>query len=223
MDEKKLADWLLIEADYRTGIKPLRQIASEHGIVESYIRKRAAKEGWERDLSARIQAKAEELVRKEAVRKETVRTEVRKHNRVLENENEIIEANANLQKDVVLSHRKDIKRLRNLLNVQAAELENIDGSDLDLSKRIKALKDLGDTLKGLICIEREAYGIDVRFEEKEEKLVVFDATETARRVAFLLAQADTKTDVRIEATTEQFTGIYHASRHEVSASPIRTM
>lgn len=67
-------DWERIELDYRAGIKPLRQIASENGISEGAIRKRAKRDDWSRDLSVKIQTKAEELVRKDAVRSE-VRTE----------------------------------------------------------------------------------------------------------------------------------------------------
>ncbi len=41
MAEKKVIDWEKIELDYRAGIKSLRQIAGEHHIAESGIRRRA--------------------------------------------------------------------------------------------------------------------------------------------------------------------------------------
>ena len=50
---KSGADWERIELDYRAGVKSLREIASEHGITEGAIRKRARRDGWERDLSVR--------------------------------------------------------------------------------------------------------------------------------------------------------------------------
>jgi len=75
--DKPVAHWPTIEADYRAGIKSVRQIAREHGLSEAAIRKRANRENWSRDLSAAIQAKADELVRNEAVR-----TEVRNANRI---------------------------------------------------------------------------------------------------------------------------------------------
>ncbi|MNK86991.1 hypothetical protein D3C87_1069170 [compost metagenome] len=59
--KKSGADWPVIEADYRAGIKSLRQIASQQGVSEGAIRKRAKKEDWQRDLAAKIQAKAEAL------------------------------------------------------------------------------------------------------------------------------------------------------------------
>ena len=68
MAEKKVIDWEKIELDYRAGIKSLRQIAGEHDIAESGIRRRAKQYEWVRDLSEKIKAKADDIVRKESVR-----------------------------------------------------------------------------------------------------------------------------------------------------------
>lgn len=62
---KRQIDWEKIELDYRAGIKTLRQIADEHGISHVAINKRAKRDGWVRDLSAKIDKKADELVRKD--------------------------------------------------------------------------------------------------------------------------------------------------------------
>lgn len=80
-------DWEKIELDYRAGIKTLRQIAGENGITEGAIRKRAKRDDWTRDLSERIQEKAEQLVRNEAVR-----NLVRKESSV--SERALVDANA---------------------------------------------------------------------------------------------------------------------------------
>lgn len=58
MDKKKKIDWEKIEVDYRAGVKTLREIAEEHGITHAYVKKRAKCDGWERDLTAKIKAKA---------------------------------------------------------------------------------------------------------------------------------------------------------------------
>jgi hypothetical protein len=50
-------DWIQIEVDYRAGIKTLRQIADEHSISHVAINKRAKRDGWTRDIAAKIQAK----------------------------------------------------------------------------------------------------------------------------------------------------------------------
>jgi hypothetical protein len=65
-------DWERIELDYRAGVKTLRQIGEEHGISHAAIAKRAKASGWERDLAAKIQAKADTLVTKEVTTETTV-------------------------------------------------------------------------------------------------------------------------------------------------------
>ncbi|RZL90871.1 MAG: hypothetical protein EOP82_14350, partial [Variovorax sp.] len=112
----RATDWETIELDYRAGIKTLRQMAEEHSLTEGAIRKRAKRDDWTRDLSERIQAKAEALVRKDAVRNE-VRTESRI------TEKELIEANAQALVHVRLSHRRDIHRSRSLLMRLMDDLE----------------------------------------------------------------------------------------------------
>ncbi|MFM7187956.1 MAG: hypothetical protein ACKO14_09085, partial [Armatimonadota bacterium] len=59
--EMKHTNWMQIEVDYRAGIKTLRQIAEENGISHQAIDKRAKKEEWMHDLTAKIQAKANVL------------------------------------------------------------------------------------------------------------------------------------------------------------------
>lgn len=53
---KKTPDWERIEADYRAGVLSLREIAAANGITEGAIRKRAKRDGWTRDLGAKIRA-----------------------------------------------------------------------------------------------------------------------------------------------------------------------
>lgn len=53
------ADWVLVEKDYRAGIRALRDIAADHSITEASIRKRSKRDGWTRDLTARIKAKVD--------------------------------------------------------------------------------------------------------------------------------------------------------------------
>lgn len=72
-------DWERIELDYRAGVKTLRQIAGEHGTTHTSIGKRAKRDGWERDLAAKIQAKADVLVSKSAVSKQVSTETKRRH------------------------------------------------------------------------------------------------------------------------------------------------
>ncbi|HBT3052893.1 TPA: hypothetical protein MBE97_000851 [Klebsiella aerogenes] len=181
-------DWEAIETAYRAGVMSLREIASQHGISEGAIRKRAKRDDWSRDLNAKIQQKADDLVRKQEVRKQ-VRNESTLTERVL------IEATAEVIATVRMEHRGDIRRARELTNTlfdelgaQCADVSALEqlgdimfdpddkGRDrlneiyqkvISLPSRIKSMKDLSDSLKTLISLEREAYSIENKAETKE--------------------------------------------------------
>ncbi|MGK4089406.1 hypothetical protein AB0Y29_05135 [Enterobacter hormaechei] len=181
-------DWEAIETAYRAGVMSLREIASQHGISEGAIRKRAKRDDWSRDLNAKIQQKADDLVRKQEVRKQ-VRNESTLTERVL------IEATAEVIATVRMEHRGDIRRARELTNMLFDELAGecgdvsaleqlgdimFDPDDkgrdrlneiyqkvISLPSRVKSMKDLSDSLKTLIGLEREAYSIENKAETKE--------------------------------------------------------
>lgn len=181
MTEKTSPDWERIEQQYRAGVLSVREIAVAGGVSHTAINKRAKANGWDRNLKAKIQAKADALVSKAEVS-----TEVSKE--TLATERVIVEANAQVIANVRISHRTDIGRYRKLANSLLEELEGMtDNRDLfdqvgellrseddngqdklndlyqkviSLPSRTKTLKDLGDTLKVLIGLERQAYSID---------------------------------------------------------------
>ena len=62
-------DWEGIEREYRAGVLTLREIAGRFGTTHSSIHARAKKYGWDRDLAAKIRAKAEALVTQRGVYK----------------------------------------------------------------------------------------------------------------------------------------------------------
>lgn len=182
-DEKQAPNWDQIELDYRAGVKSLRQIASEQNVSEGAIRKRSKRDDWSRDLSKKIQAKADDLVRKE-----TVRSEVRTKTTI--SEKDTIDANANVVASIRITHRKDISRARSISMKLFNELELMVGAEnvnllqqlgellyspddkgmdklndlymkiISLPNRVKAIKELSDTMKTLVALERQAYGLD---------------------------------------------------------------
>ena len=181
-------DWEAIETAYRAGVMSLREIASQHGISEGAIRKRAKRDDWSRDLNAKVKERADDLVRKAEVRKQ-VRSETVLSERVL------IEATAEVIATVRMEHRGDIRRARELTNMLFDELagecgdvaalemlgdlmrrEDDKGQDklndlyhkiISLPSRVKSMKDLSDSLKTLNGLEREAYSIENKAETKE--------------------------------------------------------
>ena len=174
-------DWERIELDYRAGVKTLRQIAEENDVTHGAINKRAKRDGWERDLSAKIVAKAESLVSKAEVSKQVSKE-------AWVTERAVIEANAQAIADVILSHRKDIQRNRSLAGKMLSELEaqtndpelfeqlaelmaepDQSGVDklnmlyrkvLSLPSRIDSAKKLAETMRVMVALEREAFGVE---------------------------------------------------------------
>jgi len=110
--KRKQIDWERVEVEYRAGKLSLREIARQHGCTDTAVRKRAKAEGWERDLSAKIE---------EAVRAKLVRESVRASSQVPEED--IIEAVSTRSANIVLAERKDLEELRALENKLMAELD----------------------------------------------------------------------------------------------------
>jgi len=180
MAERKQVDWESVERDYSAGLLSLREIGDKHGVTEGAIRKRAKKEEWIRDLTAKIAKKSDDLVRKEMVRSE-VRSEK------IISEKEIIEVNAQAIVNIKLAHRGDIRKSKNIVNALFDELElttdnrelfeqlgeilrqeSDSGQDklndiykkvISMPQRIDGVKKLTDALKTMIGLEREAYDI----------------------------------------------------------------
>lgn len=210
MTEKRVIDWEAVELAYRAGVRSLKDIGAEFGVSDAGIIKRAKRDEWVRDLSAKIKSKADAKVSADAVSDSvSALTKIA--------EKEIVEANAELQARVRREQRKDISRTRKLAMTLLEELEGMTGNNdlleelgellrneddkgvdkrndlyskiIATSGRVDSMKKLADTLKTLIGLEREAFGIDSRFEEEKTVIVNMDPMDTARRVAFLLAQA----------------------------------
>lgn len=187
---KVRVDYDRIEPDWRAGIKSHDVLAEEYTqqtgqvVTGAGIAKHFKKLGVERDLTAKINAKASALVGSALVG-ESVGIETNNDKRFAESE--IIEVNAQIQASVLLSHRKDIKRGRVLAIKLLAEVEaqtddpelfkqlgeilaspDEKGADklneiyrkvISTPGRIDSMKKLSETLKNLIALERQALGL----------------------------------------------------------------
>lgn len=181
----KHVDWEAVELQYRAGIRSLKDIGAEYGVSDAGIIKRAKRNGWARDLRAKIQAKAEAKVSASLVSKEvSAQTKIA--------ERQIVEANAQAVADVRLAHRKDIRRARSLANAMLDELEqqtvpenlallrelgelmrSPDDKGIDkrndlyqavlaLPERSKTMKVLVESLRTVVDMERTAFGMNER-------------------------------------------------------------
>lgn len=182
---KAAPDWERVELDYRAGIKTLRQIADENSISHGAINKRAKRDGWDRDLSKKIQSKADALVSKALVS-----NPVSKESKV--SERQIVDANGHARAEVQLSHRTDIRRNRAIVARLMDEVEQQVGPEnaalladlgeimrepdesgqdkrndlyrkiISLPERAKTAKTLAETLRITVDMERQAFGMDAK-------------------------------------------------------------
>lgn len=209
---KPRVDWEAVEREYRAGVRSLRDIASEFGCTEGAIRKKAKEKSWERDLSAKIAAKADALVRKHEVR-----NEVRSETDV--SERQTIESNAQMLADIVLNQRTNVKRAMAVVvalwnEIEAAgdyteefrrvgELmrsEDEFGQDrlndmyvaaIAMPQRVKNVKLLADALKVLIELQRKILKLD---DDKAAgdgggAFISLNDAQRASRIAFLIEKA----------------------------------
>lgn len=176
---RKQIDWEGVERDFRAGIKTHRQMADEYGVSHTAIQKKAKDLGWDRDLSAKIKARAEDKVAKTEVANEVAK---------LATEKEIVEANAEALAGVIRGQRKDIGRLRGLVDLLVVQVEAMlqnselfgqvaelchapDDSGVDrlndlyrkvigVPQQTDTTKKLAETLRILIELERKVFKLD---------------------------------------------------------------
>lgn len=179
-------DWIAVERDYRAGVMSLREMGVAHSVSEGAIRKRAKRDDWTKDLNAKVQAKADELVRKQEVRS-LVRSEG------LMSDKQQVDAMGQLVANIRMGHKSTIARGHVLCQALLQELEdqtfdavllsqlgdlmrNPDesGSDrlndiyrkvISTPGRVDTAKKLVETMKSVIAMEREAYNIGTTPEE----------------------------------------------------------
>ena len=189
MAAPKKVDYERIEPGWRAGIKSPAQLASEYteatgiSVSRSAIIKHFTELGVPRDLKAKVRAKADAMVA-EAMVTGKVSTATTKR------DVEIINESATREAIVRLAHRADIARSRGIVMNLLAELEAVCGTEnaalleelgevmrnpddngqdkrndlyqklMSLPGRAKTMKDLGDSLKTMIGLEREAFSLD---------------------------------------------------------------
>lgn len=174
-------DWEAMEPDWRAGVVSVLQLSKEYSVSRAAIIKHWAKEGIERDLSAKIESRVDALVTQALVT-----PEVTQEQRVTERR--IVEANAEMLAEKIVNQRADISRARTTVQrlwaVVEAELDfpeefdqigeilrdqNDSGQDklndlyraaIGIPQQVKNVKLLAESLKTLIELERKVLKID---------------------------------------------------------------
>lgn len=194
---RRRADWEAIERDYRTGQFSDQELADKHGNVVSRqaISKRAKLQGWQKDLSREVrQATKAKLIADQVAEK--VAGEVA--DRVAKSGNATVQAvlaAAETNKQVILGHRRDIAKVRDITMTLVDALETA-ATEKDAAKRLP-LGDLvltaqraGQSLSRLQQMERVAFGLDEE-EDSAGAAGVSKLTDAQRaaRLAALVAKA----------------------------------
>jgi hypothetical protein len=178
-------------AQYRANVKDVKDIADEIGVSRAQLFDYISQNGITRDLGAAIRNKTSEILAGDILGG----TAVEANGRLPTRDEDIIAINATLQADIIRSHRSDINRFRRMVMQFLDELEGIttyadvfedlgemmrsedkNGADklnevyrkvISLPGRTDTLKKLGETLKILITLERQAFGMREDFEDEE--------------------------------------------------------
>lgn len=184
-------DWERVEREYRGGQLSTCEIARQQGpgvISEGAIRKRARKEGWVRDLTARVNA---------AVRTETVRAAVRDANP--QTDREIVKEFAQRGAAVAELQRGDIRKSRERISAMGDMLDKLlagEVVDADLVQRVlgkESLIDATDTLVRslyrVIAMERRAWNLDGGANEDDDAHTALTDADLDKRIAELQRKA----------------------------------
>lgn len=178
-DPKAKIDWEAIARAYRAGTLSIREIARQHDITDTYIRRRAKQDGWERDLTAQVAEKVRTALVRDTVRKDNARTDNPA------TEREIVESAAAMVVQVVREHRVGIARGRGIVALLMEQLADVALTRPEIeatieeetkddefpdrrNKMLKAvalpthagiIKDLTVAMKALLPLERIAFNI----------------------------------------------------------------
>ena len=186
-------DWQAVERDYRTGRFTLRELEAKHGANNATILRRAKREGWTADLSKAVRQATNAALVQQVLAEKSSAAQQDTANTVL--------AAAELNKQVILGHRKDLSKTQDLAQAMLAELADGamllkhrellgqilagDGADpvdvaqaqsaiskaLGIGNRVQALKALAETFTKIQTAERVAFGLDEKDDDKDKDSV----------------------------------------------------
>lgn len=185
--QSRAGDWVWAKTQYEMGIMPVKTIAGNIGVKPITMSCRAIRDKWVRVPKLMEKVKAERVglqAKKESSLKQIY-------------ELEVIKITAEMQSHALTSHRKDIKKARELAAKLLDELESVSGDPqlmknlcemvanpqnasedklreaftraVSLGERSNTLAKLGGTLKVLIALERQALGIQGELEDAESE------------------------------------------------------
>ena len=152
-------DWAYAQIQYETTDRPIKDIGIEIGVTDMAVIDRASRYRWTRGKDKEGINQAAQLILAE-------RDEKKQRLEVIER------VNVEMQAKVLSEHRKDISRARSITNTLFTELktalvtsEDDEEDGIPLHAKAKILKSLTESLKNLVLLERQAFGISGAIED----------------------------------------------------------
>jgi DNA-binding transcriptional regulator/RsmH inhibitor MraZ len=147
-------DWAQVQ--YETTSTPVADIAVMIGMSATALISHASTHGWVRDKGKLVAKMTADMILASRIRAEEQR----------EQRLEVIErVNTEMQAEVLSTHRKDIKQARNVCREMFSQLST---EELDLDAKSRVMSRLADSLKTLVLLERQAFGIQGVFEDTDK-------------------------------------------------------
>lgn len=182
----------------------MRDIGEEFGCSDAAIVQHAKRNGWTRNLKAKVDAKADAKLAAALVASERADQPAAKLTEAVR-----VEVEAEVQARVRQSHRTDINRSKRIANKLLEALEKVELAEapsealqaarkagaalaaiVTLKEATGIFKQLVESQRSLVTMEREAYGIAHLQEDPEDAATgAIDQMEGAKRLAFILARA----------------------------------
>jgi hypothetical protein len=159
--KRQKTDWDALQRDYRTGKFTLRELAEKYPVSHQRIAAVAKEREWTQDLSLAIKQATNAKLVNDLVANEVARGGQAVANTVL--------AAAELNKQVILGHRKDAQEARSAMAEARVAVLKCGASVVDMREAAafaSAVESLSRTVKNAIEIERKAFGLDEAPTEK---------------------------------------------------------
>lgn len=207
---KRKTDWEAVERDYRTGKYTLRELETKHGADNGLISRKAKKNGWTQDLAVAIKQATSAKLAEQLVSKEVSKNQQKVSN--------TIDAAATMGMNVILGHRKGLKRITSIKDQLLTQIEETASAMPSIANVLEILRQpdengidkandamrkmlgrsaLVDDLKKLADVdekvrkgEREAFDLDEPQDEKsaERDTSRYTDAERAVKLAYLMSK-----------------------------------
>lgn len=156
-------DWESIERDYRAGRLSIVKVAEVHGVSRTHLKAKAKAEGWQRDLSAAIEARTKAKISAIDVASLVEQSATQAANQSARTIQSAIEQASDVAAGIVLKHRASI-RLEHERGLQIeALLDNAMANAVevkDIATVAQTYKMLVDSKSKLRDQERTVFGLD---------------------------------------------------------------